>query len=129
MAAAEVQVEGLADLNRALRRADKQTKAGVRKELRGVAEPIRADAQSLAGSQIRNIGGDWSKMRVGVTTDSVYVAPRKRGIKRRDDPKKRRNLAPLLMDRAMQPALDNHADGIQHEFEQMLDRVADNFSR
>ena len=124
-----VTVDGLADLNRALRRTDKQIRAGVRKELRGVAEPVRKDAERLAASEIRNIGHDWSRMRTGITTNLVYVVPRKRGVKRHDDPRKRKNLNPLLMDRAMQPALDKHAHEIEQSFDDMLDRVADNFSR
>jgi hypothetical protein len=33
------------------------------------------------------------------------------------------------MDRAMQPALEHHAPETEREFGQMLDRVANNFSR
>ena len=92
-----------------------------------MAEPVRAEAASLAASSIRNIGPDWSRMRVGLTVDTVYVAPRQRGIKKGS--RKRRNLAPLLMERAMVPALEHHTDEIERAFGQMLDRVADNFSR
>lgn len=98
---------------------------GIRRELRGVAEPVRADAESLAASGIRNIGPDWSRMRVGLTPDVVYVAPRKRGVKRGS--RKRRNLAPLLMTRALEPALDNNAHLIEQRFGDVLDRVADTF--
>jgi hypothetical protein len=122
-----VHVDGLADLNRALRRTDRDVRLGVRKELRGVAEPVRRTAEIRADGEIRNVEGDWSRMRVGITTDSVYVAPRKRGVKKGS--RKRKNLAPLLMARALQPALDQHAPEIEREFGQMLDRVADNFSR
>lgn len=92
-----------------------------------MAEPVRAEAASLAASSIRNIGPDWSRMRVGLTVDTVYVAPRQRGNKKGS--RKRRNLAPLLLERAMEPALDHHTGEIERAFGQMLDRVADNFSR
>lgn len=121
----EKHVRGLADCNRALRKVDRDVRLGFRKELRGVAEPVRADAESLAASEIRNIGPDWSRMRVGQTTDVVYVAPRKRGIKR--GAKKRPNLAPLLMDKAMQPALEHNAHLIEDRFGVFVDRVADTF--
>ena len=120
-------VEGLGDLNRALRRADKDVRAGVRKELRGIAEPIQRTAETLAFSSIRNIGRDWSRMRIGATLDLVYVAPQMRGTKTKA--RKRSNLADLLMDRAMQPALDQHAPEIERRVGDALDRAADNFSR
>lgn len=122
-----IRVDGLAETNRALRRTDRDVRLGVRKELRDVAEPVRRSAEQLASSEIRNAGTDWSRMRTGIRTDSVYVAPRKRGLKK--GPRKRPNLAPLLMDKAMQPALDRHTPEIEREFGQMLDRVANNFSR
>lgn len=127
MAVSEVRVRGLAELNRALRRTDRDVRAGIRKELRGVAEPVRAQAEQLAASEIRNIGHDWSRMRVGITTDTVYVAPRKRGVKRGAN--KRKNLAPLLMDRAMQPALDDNTGLVERRFEAMLGQVTDDFSQ
>lgn len=127
---AEVRVRGLVELNRALRRTEKDVRLGIRKELRSVAEPIRSDAETLASSSIRNIGPNWSRMRVGLTVDTIYVAPRERGVKRRGEQRRRRpNMADLLMNRAMQPALERHKDDIERDFGRMLDRVADNFSR
>jgi hypothetical protein len=122
-----VRVRGLGDLNRALRRTDRDVRLSIRKELRDVAEPVRADAESRADSRIRNLDGDWTRMRTGATTNSVYVAPKLRGSKK--GPQKRPNLAPLLMDRAMQPALQHHAPQIEREFDEMLGRVTDNFSK
>jgi hypothetical protein len=63
--------------------------------LRAAAEPVRADAERLAVETIPRIGVPWSRMRIGVTTTSVYLAPRQRGAKL---PKRRRpNLAALLL--------------------------------
>lgn len=123
----QIRVRGLADLNRALAKADKQVRVGVRKELRQAVEPVRRDAQSLAVSEIPTIGGAWSRMRVGVTRDLVYVAPRQRGVK--TGPRKRPNLAELLLGRAMVPALDRNADDVEERIDDMLGRVARDFNR
>lgn len=130
MATGTVSVKGLAELNRALRRTDRDMRLGVRSELREVAEPVRSQAESLAGSEIRRIGPAWQKMRVGITTNLVYVAPKQRGVRGRGSGGRRRpNLAPLLMDRAMQPALDRNAGQIERDLERTLDKIADTFSR
>lgn len=124
---ATVKVKGLTELNRALRRTDKDVRVGIRRELRSVAEPVRADAEALATVQIPGIGKPWSSMRVGQTLDSVYVAPKQRGsrVKARQRP----NLAGLLMDRALQPALDRNAHMIEDDMDEVLGRVVNNFSR
>jgi len=127
---AEVRVKGLKELNRALKRTDKEVRLGIRKELREVAEPVRSQAETLAGSEIRNLKGSWTRMRVGITLDTVYVAPRERGIKSRGLSKRKRpNLAPLMMNRALQPALDRNADWIEQRFTNMLDGVCNDFSK
>ena len=125
-----VAVEGLAGLQRALRNADRDVRLGVRKELRHVAEPVRADAQALAAVRIRRMPQSprWAGMRTGITRNLVYVAPRQKGVRGRG-PTARPNLAGLLMDRAMEPALARHEDGIVRELDRMLDRVADQFNR
>lgn len=122
-----IRVNGLRDLNRALARTSKDVRLGIRKELRQVAEPIRSSAESLAFSRISHIGVNWSRMKVGVTQDLVYVAPRQRGTKTRS--RKRPNLAVRLMEDAMQPALDRHANEVEAELDDMLGRVAREFSR
>lgn len=124
MSSAAVKVEGLRELDRAFIRADIQLHKQLRTELREAAEPVRADAERLAASQIRNIsaGDPWSEMRTGVTTRLVYVAPKKRGSKRGS--LKRRNLAGLLMERAMQPALDQNEHRIVSNLDDMLGRIS-----
>ena len=125
-----IQVEGLVELNRALRRTDKDVRLGIRRELRSVAEPVKADAEALAVGRITNIGVEWSRMRIGQTAHAVYVVPKQRGVKSRARQKARRpNLKTLLLDRAMEPALARNANRTEREFSRMLDRVADNFSR
>ncbi len=118
-------VKGLRDLNRALKHADRDTRLGIRKVERQVAEPVRVEAQELAVREISHIGTEWSRMRIGVTQKLVYVAPKQR--RKRGTP--RPNLAGLLMTKAMEPALERHRTEIERNMEQALDEMADNFNR
>lgn len=114
-----VKVRGLRELNRAFKNVDRDLRKELRDELKDVAEPVRSSAETLAGQSIRNIGPVWERMRVGVTTKVVYVAPRAK----RHGGSPRPNLAGLLIDRAMQPALDQHEGDVVNRLERMLDRI------
>jgi hypothetical protein len=117
------------DLLGALADVDKQTRRMVRSDLRGVAEPTRHEAEDLARSEISHIGSRWPKMRIGVTKNLVYVAPRQRGVKGRGpDPRRRPNLARLLMDRAMEPALHRHEADIVANLDHQLEVICDRFN-
>lgn len=125
-----LRVEGLRELQRAFAVADKTLSRDLRSRLRDVAEPVRSQAESLAVSRIRNVGIPWSRMRVGVTRASVYVAPRERGVASRANVRRRRpNLATLLMDRAMDPALDANQERIASGMGQLLDEVGRDWER
>jgi hypothetical protein len=100
-----VVVEGLTDLQRAFKAADVSVQRELRKALRLAAEPVRADAERLAVAGIPRIGTPWSRMRIGVTNREVYLAPRERGQKGRDQRLRRPNLRALLLQRSMEPAL------------------------
>lgn len=121
-----IRVKGLADLNRALRLAEKDVRLGIRAEYRTVAEPVRADAESFAAASISNIGVPWSQMRIGVTQRAVYVVPKRRGVKKRS--RRRPNLAGLLYPQ-MQKALDVNTDEVERRFNAMLFGVAAKFNR
>lgn len=118
-----VAVRGLRELNRTFRQAPRDVNRAYRNELRSVGEPVRLTAETLASSTIRRITPAWARMRTGVTTRLVYVAPRQRGVRGRDQRRRRPNLGALLMDRAMQPALEQHRGRIETDFDQMLDRL------
>lgn len=125
-----VVVRGLRETTAAFSKAEKQTKALWRDGLRTVAEPVQLDAEGFARTRISRIGPRWYRMRIGVTQKLVYVAPRERGLKTRGDDRRRRpKFGTLLMDRAMDPALERHESEIEGAFEQMLDRVADAFDQ
>lgn len=121
-----IAVSGLRDLSRAFAKADRTLKKDLRVRLAEAAEPVRADAQNLAAAEIRNLhhGDPWVRMRVGVTTTSVYVAPRQRGATSRARSGRRRpNLKQLLLDRAMEPALAHNRERIVRRVDDVLDHV------
>jgi hypothetical protein len=125
-----VTVTGLRELQAGFGRAETQT-FGLNTGLRHAAEPVAADAERLASSSIRRMPRSprWSRMRVGVTRTLIYVAPKQRGARGRGNPRSRPNLANLLMDRAMQPALDRHTDEIVAGVGELVDRITADFNR
>lgn len=122
-----VRVEGLADLQRAFKLASREEAKGLRASLRESAEPVRSEAERLATSGIPRIGLPWSRMRVGVTLNYVYVAPKQRGSRFAE--RKRRNIAGLLADRAMLPALEHHKADVVSNIDQMLAEVGRQWER
>lgn len=125
-----ISVRGLADLQRAFRFAEHEIHKDLRMALESSADPVRAAAEQLAVSRISRIGIPWSRMRVGVTRSSVYVAPVERGVKSRTLTSRRRpNLKPLLLDRALDPALELNRNKVIGEVEDTLNDLARAWSR
>ena len=133
-----IRVRDLANLNRAFALADRAVKEDLRDALIESAEPVRSDAKRLALEEITNIRetkrgrSAWSEMRVGIDQRKtiVYVAPVERGVKTKGRQRLARpNLAPLLMDEAMSPALEQNREKVMRRLEQMLDEVADVWER
>jgi hypothetical protein len=116
-----IHVSGLRELQRDLGRYAKDLKKELSVELKAVAEPVRAAAEQMASANIANIGPTWSRMRVGVTSSLVYVAPKSK--RRGGSP--RGNLAGLLSEKAMQPALEENEPVIEAALEAMLDRLGE----
>lgn len=114
-----VEVVGLAELRRACRLAGSQMSRDMNKALKASGEPVRSDAQSLAQVNIPRIGLPWSKMRLGIKRNYVYVAPEQRS--RRTPPnRKRPNLKTKLLDEAMAPALDRNSEQVARSFDQAV---------
>lgn len=124
-ASGAVRVDGLRELNRAFKVADRSLQKELRDSLRDVGEPVRADAEALAVAAIPRATLEWSRMRVGVTTKAVYVAPRAR--RRRGTA--RPNYAGLLLQRAMLPALDRNIGEVERRFDRMLAEVGRDWER
>lgn len=126
-----VAVRGLRELELLFAAAGRDSKKALKKALLEVAEPVRREAETLAVEQIRNMTIPWSRMRIGVTTKSVYIAPRKRGVKSHNpfDPRRRPNLVGLMLERSMEPALEGNRREIEHGMERLFEQVANNFNR
>jgi len=124
--AGTVYVQGLTELSRAFTAMSRDLRNDLRAELRQVGEPVRQAAEQNAGREITRIGTRWRKMRLGVTQRLVYIAPRQRGrnTKRNYRRYHRPNLAGLLLERAMVPALDRHEQQVVLDLERMLGRLA-----
>lgn len=123
-----VVVHGLRELSSAYAQLGRATSREFRTSERAIAEPIRREAQELAVSEIRNIGTAWPRMRTGVGRSVVYVAPRQKGARGRG-PRRRPNLADLLMDRAMEPALAHNEARVEREMERLVDRAIERFNK
>jgi hypothetical protein len=74
-------------------------------DLKKAGEPVAVSAETFALEGIRNMkkSPKWANFRVGSYVGVIYIAPKQKGTKIRA--KRRPNLAGLLMERAMEPAL------------------------
>lgn len=93
-------------------------------ELEQAAKPAETTAESLAVTTIRNMprSPQWANMRIGVSRPEsiVYMVPFQRGRKQARRP----NLANLLLQRAMEPALEQTAPEIEKQVDKMMVRLA-----
>ena len=121
MPAGAVSVKGLAELNQAFAKMTGDLETKMLGELVKAAEPVGARAAYLALHEIRNMDQHWARMKVKATPKLVYVAP----YSRRRGGSPRPNVGTLLMDRAMQPALDQEAPTVVVLLEAMLGRISD----
>lgn len=124
---ATLRVEGYNELQRAFALADPALQKRLRATLIDAGSPVRTDAEHLASTEIRHVGAEWSRMRVGVTRRVVYVAPVARGT--REAKRKRPNMGTLLMRRALEPALDQNSGRTLATVEHMLDVLAGDWER
>lgn len=114
-----VYVSGLRELQRAFAQIDTGLKAELTREIALAAGPAQYRAESLAVANIRNIGLLWSSMRLGVSAGLVYLAP----AMRRRGGSPRPNLAPLLMNRAMLPGVEETMPEIEQRLDGWLDQL------
>lgn len=132
MAEQTIAVKGLADIDRAFRLAGRNAQKRLRKELQAVAEPVRAEAEKLAGATITNLhpGDPWTRMRSVARRNTVYVAPVERGRgSKRESRRRRPNLARLLLDRAMDPALEAHVGDTERRLDGLLATISSDWER
>lgn len=120
-----VVTKGFSELARAFGRVNKTFPKDLNKRLKQAAEPVRADAATLAGIQVRNLdhGDKWADMRTGGGVRLVYVAPKQRGRASKFNAKKRRpNLAPHLL-RAMEDSLRRNASEVARKADSALEEM------
>ena len=114
------------ELNRAFDQAGQELRKDRDRMLRQLAVPVDRDAEAFARARIRNVGRAWSETRIGVLTNSVYIAPVKRGT--RIHSMKRPKFAALLMGKAMRPALNANKERVTREFDALLARMVRRFN-
>lgn len=117
-----VAVDGLRELQRLFKLADTETRKEVRQIEREIAEPVKTGTETLAVATIPRIGGQWWRMRIGVTQNLIYVAPVKRGTK--NQVRARPKFDTLLYGRAMGPTADRYAPEFPRRVEAALDKIA-----
>ena len=122
MATGAIRVRGLRELQRDFKKMEGSLSKEVKSGLKEAAEPVKETAQQLALSRIRNMTSspDWAEMRIGVTARSVYMVPQRR----RRGGSARPNLSPLLLERAMDPALEQRADDVVARVDKVLGHLA-----
>lgn len=106
------EVQGLGELNAALKGFAVDVRKELRKEVAVAAEPVARTAERLTFNEItgmkRQKTVNWSKMRVGATAGAtfVYIAPKQRSRKR-GGRARRPNLANLIKPRMESAARKN----------------------
>lgn len=118
-----LRVEGLEGLRRAFKAASAKESRELVKRLRKATEPVASSAESKASTLLKPGKVNWSAMRVGSTLTGSYIAPRQRGLRRFNAAKSRPKLAPRLLNLAMLPALEEHADSIERDVDRLLGDV------
>lgn len=116
-----VKVSGYSELIRSFRKISKSISKELRAELRKTAEPVKVTAQQLALGDIRNMPRSprWAGMRIGVTAKGVYLVP----ASRRGRGSGRANLKGLLLEQAMDPAVERESPAIMDGVGQMFDNL------
>lgn len=124
-------VHGYTDLARAFKVAGKEARVELRVAMQSVAKPVKERAAVLASTEITRMrtSPQWGQMRTGVTQRSVYVAPKQRGTRGRGGPRARKNLANLLMNKAMLPALEQTKALAGARLDRVLDEIGKTWER
>ena len=128
MADRAVRIEGLRELERAFKLYGRGMEKGLREAMEAAAEPVATEAQSLAVSTIKQSAIDWTRMRVGVTRRTAYVAPQQRG---RGTPPNRRRRICAIASRAgrWSRRSSTTSETVEREFDDALKDLARMWSR
>lgn len=119
-----IQVEGLAELQRAFTAADRALRSDLKDALEEAAAPVRSDAQTLAAGISHMTTVPWTRMRIGtINQNVVYVAPVERGVKGRQQARRRPGFKNVLGPR-MDAALEKNRPHIIRRLDAMLAEIA-----
>lgn len=131
-ASGPVRVQGLNELVRAFRVANKEVARDVRTAIEQAGEPIRQHAQQLVRMNISGMARSripWWTIRAGVERNTIgYIVPAQRGARGVDNRRKRRNLATLIAAQE-EAALNANVHRVEEEFNEALEEVARAWSR
>lgn len=132
MATPAVRVDGLNELVRAFRVANREVAKDVRTAIEQAGEPIRQEAESRVRASISGMARSkvpWWTIRAGVERNTIgYIVPAQRGVRDHRSPRSRPKLAPLIAEQE-QIALDNNADRVEAEFNEAMIEVAKAWAR
>ncbi len=125
----QVAVDGYRDLMSALARAERDTRLGVRQELREFARPVASTWTQVALAEIPSMpkSPQWAGARIGVTRHEVYIVPRRKGTRGRG-PRRRPNLGDLFEQRVKARTIARHEHEMEQRYERLTDRIADRFN-
>ncbi len=126
---ARINVKGLAETYRAFGNISEDVQDELRDGLEEVGKPVQALGERYALERIRNMPRSpaWAEMRIGVSKREalVYMVPDNTGRAGRGRGKrKRKNLASLLMNRAMDPAVEDNVETTERELEKVIDKLS-----
>ena len=120
-----IEVQGLSELLRAFKGISKDLDRKLTNALKKAAEPAAEQAEDYALGRIRNMPSSprWAGMRIGVARrqGEVYMVPRARSRRRSSRP----NLKNLLLEQAMEPAVEAKAADIEDALGHLVDDIAD----
>jgi hypothetical protein len=105
MATEPLKVEGLVELQAALRGFPAGVAREFRRDMRAAVEPARQAVEARMASEIPHMkpGSPWINARTGVAKSAVYIVPAQRGVRGRGKGG-RPNFATLAMERAYEPS-------------------------
>ncbi len=124
MATGAVRVKGLKELTRDFKKISKDLDKKLTGELLDAVKPVKDTAEQKALTSISNMTSDWATMKttVGRAKGQVLMFPASRG-KRYSRP----NLANLLLERAMDPAVTENEDHVVQALDDLIGNLADRY--
>ena len=127
-----VRVQGLDELVRAFRVANREMAKDVRTAIEQAGEPIRQMGSELVRNELSGMSRTrlpWWRLRLGVERNTIgYVVPEQRGVRDFRSRRKRPKLAALIAERE-QRALDANIGRVEAEFVDALNEVARAWAR